>query len=133
MPISQDPDQALDNLDLILRLTHIGSRTLERFLYAMDPYESNEAISKQRNILGQGTPRWIYLEIRHGNLSIKGEVEVRGMSVQLPPIERFNITALPLHRKLQKHLYSLGPVVNALKTLSADTIIIQEGGVRFVP
>ena len=133
LPISHHPDQTLDNLNAVLRFTHIGSKTLERFLYAMDPYESNEAISKQRNILGQGSPRWIDLEIKHGNLSLKGEVEVKGISMQLPPIERFNITALPLNRKLQKHLYSFKPVVNALKTLSSDTIIIQEGEVRFAP
>jgi hypothetical protein len=133
LPVSEDPDQVLNNLSATLRLTHIGSRTLERFLYAMDPYESNETISRQRNILRQGTPRWIDLEIRHGNLSLTGEVEVKGVSVQLPSIERLNVTALPLHRKLQKHLSSLGPVVNALKALSADAIIIQGGEARFDP
>jgi len=133
LPISEDPDEALNNLSAILRLTHIGSRTLERFLYAMDPYESNETISRQRNILRQGTPRWIDLKIRHGNLSLTGEVQVKGVSVQLPSIERLNVTALPLHRKLEKNLSSLGPVVNALKTLSADAIIIKEGKVRFGP
>jgi len=133
LPISEDPDQTLNNLSAALRLTHIGSRTLERFLYAMDPYESNETISRQRNILRQGTPRWIDLKIRHGNLSLTGEVEVKGVKVQLPSIERFNVTALPLHRKLEKNLSSLGPVVNALKTLSADAIIIQGGEARFAP
>jgi len=133
LPISKDPDQTMNNLSAVLRLTHIGSRTLERFLYAMDPYESNETISRQRNILRQGTPRWIDLEIRHGNLSLTGEVEVKGVSVQLPSIERLNVTALPLHRKLEKNLSSLGPVVNALKALSADVIIIKGGEVRFAP
>ena len=133
LPISEDPGKTLNNLRAVLRLTHIGSRTLERFLYAMDPYESNETISRQRNILRQGTPRWIDLKIRHGNLSLTGEVEVKGVSVQLPSIERLNITALPLHRKLEKDLSSLGPVVNALKALSADAIIIQGGEVRFDP
>ena len=133
LPISEDPDQTLNNLSAVLRLTHIGSRTLERFLYAMDPYESNETISRQRNILRQGTPRWIDLEIRHGNLSLTGEVKVKGVSVQLPSIERLNVTALPLHRKLEKNLSSLGPIVNALKALSADVIIIKGGEVRFDP
>lgn len=132
LPISADPDQALNNLSAALRLTHIGSRTLERFLYAMDPYESNETISRQRNILRQGIPRWIDLEIRNGNLSLTGEVVVKGVSVQLPPIERFNVTALPLRRKLQKNLSSLGPVVDVLKTLSADVIMMQGGKMRFM-
>ncbi|MCJ7683728.1 MAG: AsmA family protein [Desulfobacteraceae bacterium] len=132
LPISEDPDQALNNLSAALRLTHIGSRTLERFLYAIDPYESNETISRQRNILRQGIPRWIDLEIRHGNLSLTGEVEVKGMSVQLPPIERFNVTALPLRRKLEKNLSSFGPVVKALKALSADVIMMQGGRMRFI-
>jgi len=132
LPISEDPDQALNNLSATLRLTHIGSRTLERFLYAIDPYESNETISRQRNILRQGIPRWIDLEIRHGNLSLTGEVAVKGMSVQLPPIERFNVTALPLRRRLKKNLSSLGPAVDALKTLSADVILMEGGRMRFM-
>jgi len=96
------------------------------------PVVSDEGNRFDISILRQGIPRWIDLEIRHGNLSLTGEVAVKGMSVQLPPIERFNVTALPLRRRLKKNLSSLGPAVDALKTLSADVIMMEGGRMRFM-
>ncbi|MCJ7808910.1 MAG: hypothetical protein MUP26_01485, partial [Desulfobulbaceae bacterium] len=131
-PVSSDPDTAINNLSGVIRLTHIGSKTLERFLYAMDPYESNEMIRKQRTILRQGTPLWVTVEIRSGNLSLTGEVLVKGARIVLPTIERFNIAALPIRKKLVKTFSSLGPVVNALKALSANAILIDKGKIQLV-
>ena len=130
LPISTDPDVAMNNFGGVVRLTHIGSRTLERFLYALDPSESNEMIRKQRSILRQGTPLWITVEIRSGNLSLTGEVLVKGARITLPTIQRLNITALPLRKKLQKAFSSLGPVVNALKAMGANTIVMDEGKIK---
>ncbi|HIJ36725.1 MAG TPA: hypothetical protein HPP59_05545, partial [Deltaproteobacteria bacterium] len=131
-PVSTDPDAAINNLSGVIRLTHIGSKTLERLLYAMDPYESNEMIRKQRTILRQGTPLWVTVEIRSGNLSLTGEVLVKGARISLPTIERFNIAALPIRKKLVKTFSSLGPVVNALKALSANAILIDKGKIQLV-
>ena len=131
-PISTDPDAAMDNFGGVVRLTHIGSKTLERFLYALDPSESNEMIRKQRALLRQGTPLWITIEIRSGNLSLTGEVLVKGTRITLPTIQRLNITALPLRKKLQKAFSSLGPVVDALKALSANTIFMDDGKIKLV-
>ncbi|MFC1892187.1 hypothetical protein ACFLZT_07330, partial [Thermodesulfobacteriota bacterium] len=70
IPVASDAAKMLDSLELNADLTHIGSRTLERFLYAMDPFESNETIVSQRKLLSIGTPRWVNLRIRYGNLSL---------------------------------------------------------------
>ncbi|MFH1950044.1 MAG: hypothetical protein ABIL06_00345 [Pseudomonadota bacterium] len=132
-PISEDSLVVTNNLNATIRLTHIGSRAMERLLYAMDPYESNEAMVKQRALLRKGTPRWVTVDIRYGTLSLTGEVDVGGMSIGLPPIERLNIANLPIHRELGKILHRLGPLKEILKALSADTILIEPGStIRFV-
>jgi len=133
MPVSRDSVRVMNNLSAGIHLTHIGSRTLERLLYAMDPYEANEGIVKQRSLLRKGTPEWVDLQIRHGNLSLSGSVMAMGAQISLPRVERLNLTNLPIHDRLQKVLARLGPVEKALKTLSADSILIRkDGSIGFV-
>ncbi len=133
LPLVIDPADLLYHTRLTLRLTHIGSQTFERFLYALDPYESNEGIVKQREFLRMGTPVWIALQIGYGNLSLAGEVKVKGVRMELPRIERFNIAGLPIQKRLRQALSALGPILNALQTLSADDIILSEdGAIRFL-
>ena len=132
LPVSGNPDAAINNLSGVIRLTHIGSKTLERILYSMDPYESNEMIRKQRTLLRQGTPLWITVEIRSGNLSLSGEMLVKGARIPLPTLQRFNITALPIRKKLKKAFSSLHPVVDALKAASANAILMNKGKIELV-
>jgi translocation and assembly module TamB len=133
LPLSPDPDKVLQGLRSSVDITHIGSRVLERFLYALDPYESNEAIVQQRKLLRMGTPRWIKLKIQYGNLSLSGEVEAKGVRLSLPRIERFNISNLPMHQRIEKNLSVLGVIVNVLRKMSADGIYISpEGTILFV-
>ena len=133
IPISTDSRLVLRDLRAGILLTHIGSKALERFLYAMDPYESNETLVRQRNLLRVGTPRRIELRVRHGNLSMSGEVEVKGVSVELPRIERLSIADLPVGQQLEDGLSALAPIVDILRTMSADSIHLgPEGAMRFV-
>ena len=133
IPISTDSRLVLRDLRVSILLTHIGSKALERFLYAMDPYESNETLVRQRNLLRVGTPRRIELRVRHGNLSMSGEVEVKGVSVELPRIERLSIADLPVSQQLEAGLSALAPIVDILRTMSADSIQLgPEGAMRFV-
>jgi len=133
LPLSADPHQVLRGLRLNVDITHIGSRVLERFLYALDPYESNETIVQQRKLLRVGTPRWISMKIQYGNLSLSGEVEAKGVRLSLPRIERFNISNLPIHQRIEKNLSALGVIVNVLRKMSADGIYISpDGTVQFV-
>ena len=62
VPIAANARTVMDNLDAVFRLTHIGARTLERLLYAMDPHENNESIVQQRALLKKEHPgglRWL--------------------------------------------------------------------------
>jgi len=132
LPLSTDPGQLLNDLGMSVDLTQIGARTLERFLYAMDPYESNEGIVQQRNLLRMGTPRWIRLRIRHGSLSLYGEVEAKGIRLDLPPVERINVADLPVRRQMEDALSGLGHIIDMLKKVSADTVCLgPEGEIRF--
>ena len=128
IPISPNTRTVMNNTDAVFRLTHIGPRTLERLLYAMDPHENNESIVKQRALLRKGTPRWIEVAIRHGNLSLTGEVTVGGSSIHLPPIKRLNVTALPIQKRIQNLADAMVPLVKGLKILSADTLRVDQGG-----
>jgi len=133
LPVSQDSVRIMNNLSAGIQVTHIESRTLERLLYAMDPYEANEGIVKQRALLRKGTPEWVDLQIRHGNLSLSGSVTAMGTRIPLPKLEQLNLTSLPIHNTLQKILSRLAPVEKGLKALSADSILIgKDAGVRFV-
>jgi len=128
LPLSQDPGRVLNSLRLTVDLNHIGSKVLERILYRMDPYESNETIVKQRKLLRMGSPRWVEFEILYGNLSLRGEVEAKGLQLELPRIERLNVADLPIHRRLAEGLSVLGPLDNLLHTLGAGGIQIGPDG-----
>jgi translocation and assembly module TamB len=128
VPISADAKSVMGNLNAVFRLTHIGSRTLERVLYAMDPHENNERIVQQRALLKRGTPRWIKVVIRSGNLSLTGEVVVAGSNIRLPGIKRLNMASLPIQKQIQNLAGRLVPLIEGLKILSADTLRVEQGG-----
>jgi len=128
VPISADARSVMGNLNAVFRLTHIGARTLERVLYAMDPHENNERIVQQRALLKRGTPRWIEVVIRSGNLSLTGEVVVAGSNIRLPAIKRLNMASLPIQKQIQNLAGRLVPLLEGLKILSADTLRVEQGG-----
>ena len=128
VPITASAGNIMGNLDAVFRLTHIGSQTLERFLYAMDPQENNEAIVGQRALLKKGTPRWIEVVVKNGSLSLTGEVAVGGTTIHLPAVNRLNMTSLPIQKQIQTLAGRLLPLLKGLKILSANTLLVQENG-----
>jgi hypothetical protein len=128
-PLHTDTRRLLQDLNMNINLTHIGSRTLERILYAMDPYESNEAIINQRKLLRMGSPLWIRILIENGNLSLSGQVQVKGMSVDLPSINRINLADLPLQRRLEPILSKMENIIKLLEIISSDSIYIGDDGI----
>ena len=128
VPLTSGAGTIMGNLDAVFRLTHIGSQTLERFLYAMDPQENNEAIVRQRALLKKGTPRWIEVVVKNGSLSLTGEVAVGGTTIRLPAVNRLNMTSLAIQKQIQALAGRLLPLLKALKILSANTLLVQENG-----
>ncbi|MFQ5485946.1 MAG: hypothetical protein ACE5DO_11530, partial [Desulfobacterales bacterium] len=102
----------------------IGSRSLEGFLYMIDPSESNETISSQRRLLQIGTPTWIELTIKNGILSLYGEVKVKGISIKIPSLERLNIGNLPGLANIEEQLTGLGQIIKLLDIYTKNSLKI---------
>ncbi len=130
LPITDDIDTFLEKMENHLMFTHIGSRALERLLYAMDPCESNEAIVSQRRLLKKGSPKWMELKIKDGSLSMRGELTIEGVDVKIPRLERLNITKLPGIDKYGGYLAGLKPVVKILGIASSNVIEIGDGELK---
>jgi len=126
-PMSTDPDKLLEDLAVHLHVTHIGRRLLGRILYALDPFESNEAVVQQRKMVELGSPRWIQIDIENGNLSLKGVVAIKGVDIALPRLERVNVAGLPIETQLRKALVRLTSLQKKLDFLRADALVVEQG------
>ncbi|MBF0225814.1 MAG: hypothetical protein HQK76_10195 [Desulfobacterales bacterium] len=128
VPIFTKLSQLLNEMQVDIKFTHIGSRAIERLLYGLDPYESNETIVMQRKFFRKGTPKWITIAIKNGNLSVKGEIEILGVGIKIPSLERLNISNLPGLSKFEKNLSALSVLIELLKALSSDGISMNQNG-----
>jgi hypothetical protein len=88
LPLSTSMDRLLQDVEFGLEITRIGSRALDRMLYALDPYESNESIVQQRKLLRMGPVKWVAASVKDGMLSASGQVEAKGVKLELPRLER---------------------------------------------
>ncbi len=133
IPVRDRLKPLLDDTTVTVEFTRIGSKALERILFALDPHESNEAIVSQRRLLKAGTPRRVRLEIKDGFLSLSGEVSVKSITLPLPALRRLNIASMPGIEKFESGLSALTPVISILNDLSAGRMTIKKdnGGVRF--
>jgi translocation and assembly module TamB len=133
IPVRDRLKPLLDDTTVTVEFTRIGSKALERILFALDPHESNEAIVSQRRLLKAGTPRRVRLEIKDGFLSLSGEVSVKSITLPLPALRRLNIASMPGIEKFESGLSALTPVISILNDLSARRMTIKKdnGGVRF--
>jgi hypothetical protein len=128
IPVTHEIPVLLENMAISIEFTKIGSRAIERLLYALDPHESNEAVMAQRRILRNGSPRWIRIDIRDGFLSIRGEVTVRNINISLPAIQRLNIARLPGIEKYESAAAPLEAIALLLGRLSAETLTVNPDG-----
>jgi hypothetical protein len=111
-----------------LNLSRIGTRSLERFLYALDPSESNEAIVSQRQLLRLGSPRWINVSVKDGSLSMEGEVDAQGVPVAIPNLRRMHIANVAGLDNYAEYLAGLDPLIAVLKVCAASGIKISKDG-----
>jgi len=134
VPLVGSIDKMLNNLYLNLDLTHIGSRTLRKFLYAMDPTGNNEAIVQQRKLLDTARPQRINLRVEQGNLSLTGRAVVKGVGIEIPPVRRFQVSKLPVQKQLSNLEVPLNTIQEVLSVLAAEEIVVTpEGEVRLIP
>lgn len=130
VPLTPDPETLLTRMSLRADITKVGPRTLERALYALDPDEQNETIVQQRRLMGIGYPRFLHVGLAYGNLSLSGEVEVKGFRLDIPPIDRLAVANLPIRRQLGPALANVPKLVNLLDLLSATSICSDASALR---
>ena len=128
MPIDTDITAVIADMKAVVNISHIGSRTLERLLYALDPSGSDETIVAQRRLLKRGSPKWVRIALRDGAMSLQGEVNLLGTTIALPSLERLNVSELSLVKQYGDGLGQLAPAITALDTLSAASLRIQPDG-----
>ena len=133
LPITQNMKTLLSELELDVHFSHIGRRSLEKILYALDPSESNETIVNQREMLKKGTPVWIRLGIEEGGLSMDGEIKILDVNKEIPSVKRLNISNLSAVLKYEPYLQGMNLVTQALDVWSAAGLTFDDKGmVRFV-
>ena len=125
-PLTDQLEELLEGADITIAFTRIGSRAMERLLYAIDPFENNEAIITQRRILKNGSPKNITLEIKDGFLTLTGSVAIKGIDIALPAIRRLNIARIPGLEKYEQHLSGMAPVLEILQKASAQRIVVDK-------
>ena len=128
IPLSSRTSTLLQQFQMDLNLSRIGTRSLERFLYALDPSESNEAIVSQRRLLRLGSPRWINVYVKDGSLSMEGEVDAQGVPVAIPNLRRMHIANVTGLDNYDAYLASLDPLIAVLKVCAANGIKIGKNG-----
>jgi len=127
LPVSTELSGFMNKLQIDILFTSIGSKALEQMLYALDPYENNEKIVSQRKFLKKGYPRWIRLMIKDGSLSLEGVLSIQGVDVEIPSIDRLNISGLSGLEPLEEVLLKLEPAVRFFKIASANRIVAKQG------
>lgn len=127
-PLSPDLAGILEKTYLDVTFTSIGSRALERLLYALDPYESNTSFAELRRMLRSGYPQWIKCRMKDGNLSLNGAIRIEGIPVPIPPIERLNVSQLAGLSAFSDTLGRLTPIVRFLQNASASRLGVGGSG-----
>lgn len=128
VPIDPDAGNLLEGIELTALVPRIGSATLDSMLAAMDPDGADPNIAAQRRMVSMGGPRNIELRIRGGNLSLDGEVEVLGLRLNLPPVRRVSLAALPVRAMLEPMAGALGTVGRFVQLWRADALLLTKTG-----
>ncbi len=125
IPVTNQIRPLMEEMTLTIDFSRIGSKALDRLLYAIDPYENNEAIVSQRQLLKNGSPTHFRVAIKAGFLSLQGQVSVKGIDIAMPTVQRLNVARLPGMNRFEAHLGRVTPLLDILNTLSSDTIVVS--------
>jgi len=127
-PMATKERELLEGLRLRLNLRRIGSDTLERALFALDPYERNEQLVAQRKMLRNGSLKRLSATALDGAFSLEGEVQVRGVALDLPRVERIRLAEMSIRKELTRTVAGVARLRGFLDLVRADTVTIGPGG-----
>ncbi len=127
-PLTAEQRELFEQLRLAMNVRKIGANTIERALFSLDPYERNEQVVAQRKMLRLGTLKWLRATAVDGAFSMEGEARIKGVSVDLPKVERLRISELPLRQELVKKRASITALRRVLDLVRADTLVVGPKG-----
>jgi hypothetical protein len=127
-PLTPEQWELFEQLRLALNIRKIGSNTLERALFSLDPYERNEQLVAQRKMLRLGGLKGLRASAVDGAFSMEGEARIKGIAVDLPKVERLRISELPMRQELSKNRASIMSLRGLLDLVRADTLVVGPKG-----
>ncbi|HIJ88858.1 MAG TPA: hypothetical protein HPP97_14465 [Desulfuromonadales bacterium] len=127
-PLIAEQRELSEQLRLALNIRKIGSNTLERALFSLDPYERNEQLVAQRKMLRLGSLKGLRATAVDGAFSMEGEAQIKGVAVQLPNVDRVRISELPLRQELVKYREKIMALRGFLDLVRADTLVVGPKG-----
>ncbi len=127
-PLTPDQRELFEQLRLGLNVRKIGADTIERALFSLDPYERNEQLVRQRKTLRLGNLKVLHASAVDGAFSMEGVVQIKGVAVDLPKVERLRISELPLRQELVKNRAAIMSLRTVLDLVRADTLVVSPKG-----
>lgn len=127
-PLTAEQRELFEQLRLAVNVRKIGANTIERALFSLDPYERNEQVVAQRKMLKLGGLKGLRANAVDGAFSMEGEAHIKGVTVDLPKVERLRISELPLRQELAKNRKGIAALRGVLDLVRADTLVIGPKG-----
>ena len=127
-PLIAEQRELSEQLRLAVNIRKIGTNTLERALFSLDPYERNEQLVAQRKMLRLGNLKGLRATAVDGAFSMEGEAEIKGVALQLPNVDRVRISDLPLRQELVKQREKIMALRGFLDLMRADTLAVGPKG-----
>lgn len=127
-PLTAEQRELFEQLRLSMNVRKIGANTIERALFSLDPYERNEQVVAQRKMLKLGGLKGLRVNAVDGALGMEGEARIKGVTVDLPKVERVRISDLPLRQELVKNRKGIAALRSVLDLVRADTLVIGPTG-----
>lgn len=127
-PLATGQRELLEGVRMRLNLRRIGADTLERALFGLDPYERNEQLVAQRKLLRHGKLKSLRAGTLDGAFSIDGEVQVKGVDISLPRVERIRLSELPIRKQMASTVAGVVAARKALDLVRADTLVVGPKG-----
>jgi hypothetical protein len=127
-PLTAEQRELFEQLRLSVNIRKIGANTIERALFSLDPYERNEQIVAQRNMLRLGGLKGLRAHAVDGAFSMEGEAQIKGVAVELPKVERLRISELPLRQELARNRKGIAALRGFLDLMRADTLVVGPKG-----
>ncbi len=127
-PVTPEQRDLFEQLTLGVTIRTIGTQTLEQLFYALDPSESNEQMVAQLKLLRMGSLKGLRAIAADGAFSLEGEAQIKGVTVQLPKVERLRISELAHRQETAANRTSIMALRSFLDVVRADTLVIGQRG-----